>query len=183
MLAISTCKKNPTLLYGTRNTKGMTRSLWPPDYKDGTACRLFKSGTVERVRCAPCSVLVLVSPLDWHMHDVWISPRHPPELYFLIARFLEGGPCQQAAEVCSNSVQFLAENAFLYVAVAVRKRLRKLHFFCIFFHRFWSASWSVKRCAEFLELGCFMVHWFVRKVVLRSQVSFLLRALVCNGVK
>lgn len=133
MLAISTCKKNPTLLYDTGYTKGMTRSLWPPDYKDGTACRLFKSGTVERVRCAPCSVLVLVSPLDWHMHDVWISPRHPPELYFLIARFLEGGPCQQAAEVCSNSVQFLAENAFLYVAVAVRKQLRKLHLFLYLF--------------------------------------------------
>lgn len=69
------------------------------------AVQLNESGAV------PCSALVLVSPLDWHMHDVWISLHHPLELYFVIARFLEGGPCQQAAEVCSNSVQFLAENA------------------------------------------------------------------------
>ena len=50
---------------------------------------------------------------------------------------------------------FLQKCVF-YAAVIVRSQLRKLYLFlCLFFHRFWSASWPVNRCVDFLETGLF----------------------------
>lgn len=99
---------------------------------NGRASREFKSRSCGS-RYAFCKLDWRFSVFLYPLFTPSLSPRTPPELFFLVAKFLESSPCQEAAQVMQNWHEKTVQKALHSCCeVAPWAQCHKLHFLSIF---------------------------------------------------